>query len=121
MTKKSDFTDGDAGELKPGTRVVTGGRDPFAYYGFVNPPVFHASTVLYRTAQDYVDHRGPYVYARRGTPTSEAFENALREIEGAGCAGIALLPSGLTASTIALLSMLDSGDHVLVTDSVYGP
>ena len=33
--------------VKPATRLVTGGRDPFANHGFVNPPVYHASTVLY--------------------------------------------------------------------------
>src|SRR5499426_2532368 len=121
MTKKSDFTDGDAGELKPGTRVVTGGRDPFAYHGFVNPPVFHASTVLYRTAEDLVAHRGRYQYGRRGTPTTEALETALRELEGPDCAGVALLPSGLSAVSTAFLSVLNAGDHVLVADDVYRP
>src|ERR687894_144105 len=49
MVKKPD--DGKP-ELKRDTRLVTGGRDPFAYHGFVNPPVHHASTVLYRSAGD---------------------------------------------------------------------
>ena len=39
--------------LKPATRLVTGGRDPAANHGFVNPPVYHASTVLYPTAEDF--------------------------------------------------------------------
>ena len=46
-------------------------------HGFVNPPVYHASTVLYPTAEDQVAHRSRYQYGRRGTPTSEALENAL--------------------------------------------
>src|SRR5215475_5099334 len=121
MTKKSDFTDGDAGELKPGTRLVTGGRDPFSYHGFVNPPVFHASTVLYRTAEDLIAHRGRYHYGRRGTPTTEALETALRELEGPDCAGVALLPSGLSAISTAFLSVLRAGDDVLVADNVYRP
>ncbi len=103
------------------TRLVTGGRDPFAYHGFVNPPVYHASTVLYRTAADLVAHRSRYQYGRRGTPTSEAFEEALAELEGPRCAGVALLPSGLAAISTALLSVLRAGDHVLVSDSVYRP
>jgi cystathionine beta-lyase len=107
--------------IKPDTLLVTSGRDPEAYYGFVNPPVYHASTLLYPTAEDQVAHRARYNYGRRGTPTTEALENALRELDGESCAGVALLPSGLAAIAVALLAATDSGDHVLVPDSVYRP
>ena len=106
---------------KPLTRLVTAGRDTQGQHGFVNPAVYHASTVLYPTAEDFVAHRARYQYGRRGTPTSEALENALQELEGDQCAGVALLPSGLAAITTALLSVAGSGDHILVTDSVYRP
>jgi cystathionine beta-lyase len=109
------------GPIKTDTRLVTSGRDPQAYHGFVNPPVYHASTLLYPTAEDQVAHRARYNYGRRGTPTSEALENALREIEGDGCAGVALLPSGLAAISAALLATARAGDHVLIPDSVYRP
>lgn len=109
------------GPIKTDTRLVTSGRDPRAYHGFVNPPVYHASTLLYPTAEDQVAHRARYNYGRRGTPTSEALENALREIEGDGCEGVALLPSGLAAISAALLATARAGDHVLVPDSVYRP
>ena len=120
---KNDNTKGEPTHppLKPSTRFVTGGRDPSSYWGFVNPPVYHASTVLYRTAEDYLAHRGRYQYGRRGTPTSDALANAIMELEGPDCAGVALLPSGLAAASVALLSVLGAGDHVLVTDSVYLP
>jgi len=103
------------------TRVVTAGRDPASHHGFVNPPVYHASTVLYPTAEDFVAHRARYQYGRRGTPTTEALELALQELEGPNCAGVSLLPSGLAAISTALLSVVHAGDHILVTDSVYGP
>src|SRR5262249_1753177 len=106
---------------RPATRLVTGGREPTANHGFVNPPVHHVSTVLYPTAEDFLARRSRYTYGRRGTPTSEALENALRELEGPTCAGVALLPSGLGAISTALLAMLNAGDHVLVTDSAYQP
>jgi cystathionine beta-lyase len=108
-------------EIKPATRLVTGGRKSSANHGFVNPPVYHASTVLYPNAEDFLARRSRFVYGRRGTPTSEALENALRELEGPACAGVALLPSGLAAISTALLSLLNAGDHLLVTDSVYEP
>jgi cystathionine beta-lyase len=108
-------------DLKPDTKVTVGGRNPFAHHGYVNTPVYHASTLLYPTAEDFLARRGQYAYGRRGTPTSEALEKAIQEIEGPACAGVALLPSGLAAISTALLSVLRSGDHVLVTDSVYAP
>jgi cystathionine beta-lyase len=107
--------------LKPETRLVTSGRDPESHYGFVNPPVYHASTVLYPTAADQVAHRSRYQYGRRGTPTSEALEDAMRALEGEQCAGVALLPSGLAAISTALMAVAGAGDHILVTDSVYRP
>src|ERR1700742_4986478 len=107
--------------LAPETRLVVSGRDPQAYHGYVNPPVYHASTMLYPTAEDQVAHRSRYSYGRRGTPTSEALESALTDLEGAACAGVALLPSGLAAISSALLAVAGAGDHILVTDSVYRP
>lgn len=103
------------------TRLGHAGRDPFAHHGYVNPPVYHASTLLHKTVADYLAPPGRYRYARRGTPTSEALRDALAAIEGPSCAGVALLPSGLAAASIALLSAVKAGDQVLVTDSVYGP
>ncbi len=107
--------------IKPETKLVIAGRDTKGQHGFVNPAVYHASTVLYPTAEDQVAHRSRYQYGRRGTPTSEALEDALRTLEGEACAGVALQPSGLAAISTALLSVAGSGDHILVTDSVYRP
>jgi cysteine-S-conjugate beta-lyase len=119
MTKYSE--DGPAPVRRTETRVVNAGRDPAAYHGFVNPPVYHASTVIYPTADDYVARRSHYVYGRYGTPTTEALEQALQELEGPQCVDVALLPSGLAAISTALLSVLHAGDHLLVTDSAYLP
>jgi cysteine-S-conjugate beta-lyase len=118
MSKKGDATHPP---LKPATRLVAGGRNAGAQHGFVNPPVHHASTVLYPSAEDFLARRSRYLYGRRGTPTSEALENALRELEGPDCAGVALLPSGLAAISTALFAVLNAGDHLLVTDSAYQP
>jgi cystathionine beta-lyase len=120
MTKKTEV-DAAHPPLRPATRLVTAGREPATNHGFVNPPVHHVSTVLYPTAEDFLARRAPYVYGRRGTPTSEALETALRELEGPACAGVALLPSGLAAISTALLAILQTGDHLLVTDSAYQP
>jgi len=119
MNKNSD--DKASRELRPDTMLTVGGRDPFAHHGYVNTPVYHASTLLYPSAEDFLAHRGRYQYGRRGTPTSEALENAIRELDGPACAAVALLPSGLAAVSAALLAVLRGGDHVLMTDNVYWP
>ena len=108
-------------ERKTDTKLAVGGRNPHAHHGYVNTPVYHASTLLYRTAEDFLARRGQYFYGRRGTPTSEALALAIQDIEGPACAGVALLPSGLAAISSALLSVVSAGDHVLVTDNCYGP
>ncbi len=113
--------DGEPRSRHTATKLVSAGRDPPSYHGFVNPPVYHASTVLYPNAEDFLAHRARYQYGRRGTPTTEALELALQELEGSQCAGVSLLPSGLAAISAAMLSVVRAGDHVLVTDSAYGP
>ena len=104
---------------KPATRLVRTGRDKSLTGPFVNPPVIHASTVLYGSVDDMQNERQHYSYGRSGTPTSEALEAAVSEMEGG--AGTVLCPSGLAAGTVALLSCLSSGDRILIVDSVYGP
>jgi cystathionine beta-lyase len=120
MTKIDSGTPANT-ELKPDTKVTVGGRNPFAHHGYVNTPVYHASTLLYPTAEDFLARRSQYSYGRRGTPTSEALEKAIQAIEGPACAGVALLPSGLAAISTAIMSVLRAGDHMLMSDSAYGP
>src|SRR5262245_52183714 len=101
------------------TRIVSAGRDPGAQHGFVNTPIYRGSTVLYPTAQDFLERKARYTYGTKGTPTTESLAVAWSELSGA--AGTVLVPSGLAAITLALLSCLKAGDHLLVPDSVYRP
>ena len=101
------------------TRLAHSGNDPHAYYGFVNPPVVHASTVLFPDAATMAGRSQKYVYGTRGTPTTDALCAAIDALEGS--AGTILVPSGLAAVTIPLLAFLSAGDHALIVDSVYAP
>jgi cysteine-S-conjugate beta-lyase len=101
------------------TRLVHAGREPFEQHGFVNTPIYRGSTVLYPTTDDLLHRRGRYSYGTKGTPTTNSLESAWTELTGA--AGTVLAPSGLAAVTVALMSCLKSGDHLLMTDSVYLP
>ena len=109
----------DLGRFRDRTRLVHAGRDPSEQHGFVNTPIYRGSTVLYATTDDLLHRRSRYIYGTKGTPTTEALERAWTEVSGA--AGTVLAPSGLAAVTVALMSCLKAGDHLLVTDSVYRP
>ena len=104
---------------KQDTLIVTAGRDPEANFGILNPPVYHASTILYPTLDAVRTRKQPFTYGRRGTPTTAALQEAIAELEG-GYRTL-LTPSGLSAVTAALLAHLKAGDHLLMTDSVYEP
>src|SRR5215471_997373 len=105
-------------QQKAETRLVTAGRDTKAQKGFVNPPVFHGSTVLYPTAEDLHAHRGEFQYGRHGTPTTRALQDVLMALEGPQCTGVGIAPSGLAAISTTLLAVAKAGDHILVCDNV---
>jgi len=105
--------------LRQKTRIVHAGRNPEEQFGFVNTPIYRGSTVLSPTAADLRRSDARFTYGTKGTPTTEALENAWTQL--AGAAGTVLAPTGLAAITLALMTALDAGDHLLVTDSAYRP
>lgn len=115
-----------APQWNPQTRLLRVGKAP-AYAGgtAVNPPLVRASTVLFDSTAQQREMRGRrgderiFSYGARGTPTSFALEDAVSELEGAY--RTRLLPTGLAAIGMTLLSYLRPGDHVLLTDSAYQP
>ncbi|MEM7523851.1 MAG: cystathionine beta-lyase [Pseudomonadota bacterium] len=103
------------------TIATHAGRAPFKNHGIVNPPVYHASTVLFETVEQLRKTPGPrdVRYGRYGTPTTFALEDAVAALEGA--ASSVLVSSGKAAITTALVAFAKSGDHILVADGVYAP
>ena len=112
--------------MREETTVVHSGLHPERNHGAVNPPVFHASTILSETVAEFrrrrqnwiLDQPGTY-YGRFGTPTIEALEEAIATLEGGH--RTVVYPSGLAACAGALLAFLSAGDHLLMCDTVYGP
>ena len=105
--------------MAPSTQLANLGRAPDESFGFVSTPPYRGSTVLYPSAGACLDHKNRYTYGRRNNPTMEALNSLWSELEGA--AGSVVCPSGAAACSVALLSVLEAGDHLLVTDSVYRP
>lgn len=112
--------------MKDDTRIILAGRHPERHGGIVNPPIVRASTVIANTLDEWdarkkvraEDVPGLY-YGRHGTPTTQALEEAVADLEGGYRAMV--YPSGLAACAMAILSIVKSGDHILVTDSAYDP
>ena len=94
----------------------------------VNPPVVRASTIIFKNLQEIEktekkyskDQRsGNFNYGRQGTSTTYALQKILQEIEE--CYKVYLTPTGFGAVFLAVLSVVEPGDEILVTDSVYSP
>jgi len=98
------------------TALGHAGRDPLTYDGVVNPPVYHASTIL---SPNLAAYKTSKEYGRVGTTTTRAVEQAAALLEGGEQA--VSFPSGLAAIVGALTPFLNAGDHVLVADNIYLP
>ncbi|MBV8472386.1 MAG: cystathionine beta-lyase [Hyphomicrobiales bacterium] len=105
--------------LRSRSRLVHLGRDAELSQGFVNVPAFRGSTVLFPDVATLKSGAQPYTYGTHGTPTTDALCDAWNAITGA--AGTKLVPSGLAAIALSLMTALSAGDHVLMTDSAYQP
>lgn len=94
--------------------IHAGVRDGFANKkGAVNVPMYLSSTFH----QESIDEFGEYDYARSGNPTRDALEKAVAELEGGVRAHA--FASGIAAVT-ATLMLLSQGDHIVITEDVYG-
>ncbi|MCA3267715.1 MAG: PLP-dependent transferase, partial [Azospirillum sp.] len=110
--------------MKTDTKLTTLGRDPAANFGVVNPPVYHASTILFPTVADLeaaqkTKTKNQMRYGRYGTPTTFALQDAIAELEG-GYAAFAV-GSGAAAILAVLMAFTKAGDHVLCVDTAYAP
>lgn len=119
MQRKDDSKQGT------GTRLVTAGRRAEWTGAVVNPPVWRASTHLYENTAALkeggkANEDGLFYYGRRGAPTQWALAQALTELEPEA-AGTLLYPSGVAAIAAALITVLKSGDVLLMTDNAYEP
>ncbi|MGH6872284.1 MAG: cystathionine beta-lyase [Rhizomicrobium sp.] len=101
------------------TIATHAGRMSREHFGVVNTPVYRASTILYRDLASLEAGDAPYIYGRRGTPSSASFEDAVTALEGGARSFVC--PSGLGAIALALQSVCGAGDHLLMVDSCYHP
>src|SRR5277367_2834087 len=106
-------------KLRVRSRLAHLARDSEVSQGFINVPAFRGSTVLYPDVATLKNRKQRYTYGTHGTPTTDALSEAWSDI--AGAAGTVLVPSGLSAIWVALMTALGAGDHLLMTDAAYSP
>ena len=111
--------------MKEDTKLVHLGRGPGSFEGTVNLPVYRASTILSADMDSYI-HRfddeknfTDITYGARGTQNSRALGEAIADLEGGH--GTIVTTSGLSAISVTLGALVSAGDHILISDSVYGP
>ncbi len=104
--------------MKKETLFTHTGRPKAGLATTVNPDISRASTLLFDRAEDL--YRGDIrTYGRHGSDVHDQLKKAFMALESGAHA--ALLPSGHSATTTAILAMVKTGDNVLLTDGAYGP
>ncbi|QPC46978.1 bifunctional cystathionine gamma-lyase/homocysteine desulfhydrase [Mangrovibacillus cuniculi] len=99
--------------MRKKTQLIHGGIVGDEHTGAVSVPIYQVSTYK---QEEVGKHKG-YEYSRTGNPTRFALEELIKDLEG-GEAGFAF-GSGMAAVT-AVVMLLDAGDHIIMTDDVYG-
>jgi methionine-gamma-lyase len=102
---------------------IHAGQHADPHTGAVAPPIVQSSTFAFETCKQGADRfRGDgdgFIYTRMGNPTIARLEEAVTALEG-GYGGIAT-GSGMAALNTILFALLNRGDHLVGTNSVYGP
>lgn len=92
-------------------------------FGSATVPIYQTSTFAFENADEgakcFNGESDGYIYTRIGNPTINSLENLLADLEN-GFGGIAT-SSGMAAVNTIYMALLNSGDHIISTDAVYGP
>ena len=98
------------------TREVHAGVSPDPVTGAILTPIYQATTYVQESVDDYMA-KG-YSYSRSGNPTVVALESRITALEGG--AGTACFATGMAATSAIMMAILNSGEHAVLSDVVYG-
>ncbi|MBD3207262.1 aminotransferase class I/II-fold pyridoxal phosphate-dependent enzyme [Candidatus Bathyarchaeota archaeon] len=112
----------DDKDYKFDTKAVHAGQHPDPTTGSVVTPIYQTSTFVFKSAEQgaarFEGKEPGYIYTRLGNPTVRALELNLATLEGGEDARAA--GSGMAAITAAVMSVVNEGDHIVSSDSIYG-
>ena len=105
------------------TNLIHAPRNAPQYIETVQPPLYRASTIIFKSTSHLFDRHWTdpydYSYGTHGTPTTFTLADNIAQIEGGKYCLLA--PSGLSAINLVNSAFLSSGDEVWVADNIYGP
>ena len=104
-----------------GTRAIHAGEGRKRYADAITTPIVQTSTFTFsgsRDIEEYTKHgKEHFEYGRYGNPTATIAERRLADLEGAE--DCVVFSSGMSAITTTILSLVKSGDHIVITDDSY--
>ncbi|MFO8058688.1 MAG: aminotransferase class I/II-fold pyridoxal phosphate-dependent enzyme [bacterium] len=119
MAKKQDINSKKSSHF---TQTVHSGEMRVKYADALTVPIVQTSTYVFHSTEEIKRYTSKrlirYEYARYGNPTQEATEDKLAILEGAD--NCLVFDSGMSAITTTLLALLSKGDHIILTDDLYG-
>lgn len=106
------------------TQIIHAGNQIDPATGAVSMPIYQSSTFAFKNADHGAasfrgDPEGGFIYTRLGNPTIQALENSVSILEK-GCGGLACA-TGMAAVNLVYYALLSQGDHIVCTESLYGP
>ncbi len=106
-------------KYKKSTIITHAGQSSSENFGFVNTPVYRGSTVLSETSKVFRERSSRYFYGSKSNPNTDSLSEGVRLLENAE--GCKVTSSGRTAILLSLLSVLEAGDQLILSDNVYEP
>lgn len=104
------------------TKSIHAGEDRIRYADSITTPIVQSSTYTFKDSKEIEAYtkkdKVRYEYGRYGNPTEKVAEKRLAELEGAEDS--LMFSSGMMAITTTILALLQSGDHIVITDDCYG-
>jgi len=104
------------------TKSIHAGEDRARYADSITTPIVQSSTYSFKDSKEIEAYtkndKKRYEYGRYGNPTEKVAERRLAELDGAEEA--LMFSSGMMAIATTILALVQSGDHIVITDDCYG-
>ena len=121
MAKRSTAKTGKRSKQSLATRAVHAGEERRRYADSITTPIIQTSTFTFRDSKHIEDYtrkgKEHFEYGRYGNPTAQIAERRLADLEGAEDCVVST--SGMSAITTTILTLVRSGDHIVMTDDSY--
>lgn len=116
------MSENEGGMMHIESKIVHGGQHPDKETGALSPPIFQTSTFAFRDADHgarlFNQEESGYIYTRLGNPTIDLLAKKIALLESTD-AGV-LFASGLSAVFNVVITLAQTGDHVVSDDTIYG-